>query len=96
LRGGAAFFVGILLGTTTFSGRVSGRDVEAILTGKYTLTQGKCSYNLLLDLRGVLTGDMLQGTVDFTTSTNDHADCGSKENCHSIQDFNGTRPPTPP
>jgi hypothetical protein len=96
LQGGAAFVVGVLLGTTTFSGRVSGRDVEALLTSRYTVMQGQCSYNILLDLQGHLTGDSMQGTVDFTTSTNHHADCGSKENCHSIQDFNGTRPPTPP
>ena len=94
IQGATGVVFQILLGTNSFSGRVSGRDLEALLTGANTLTQGQCQYKVQVDLKGQLAGDVLTGSVDFTTSTNHSPECGTLEGCHSIESFNGTRPPS--
>ena len=43
-----------------------------------------------------LTGDTLTGTIRYTQPTNDAPDCGGREECRSVQNFNGTRPPDGP
>ena len=94
IQGALGVLFQIVLGTNSFTGRVGGRNLEALLTGTSTLTQGQCQYKIQVDLKGQLSGDVLTGTVDFTTSTNHSADCGALEGCHSTESFNGTRPPT--
>jgi len=94
IQGGTGFVVQLLLGTNMLAGRVSGRTLEALLTGVKTLTQGTCQYNILVDVNGELSGDVITGTIDYTTRTNHAADCGAIEGCHSFEDFNGTRPPS--
>src|SRR5262245_18662411 len=69
IQGVTGVLVNLLLGTNMFTGRVSGRDVEALLTGKNNLMQGQCAYNWQVDLKGALNGDVLTGTIDYTTST---------------------------
>jgi hypothetical protein len=94
VQGAVGIYIGLLFGTNEFSGRVSGRHIDVVLDSKYpALTQGQCQYKPQLHLSGDLTGDVLTGTLDLTTSTNHSLDCGTKENCHSTMSFNGTRPP---
>lgn len=94
IQGTTGILVQLLLGTNSFSGRVSGHEVEALLTGTNAFSQGACQYHIQVDLKGDLNGDVLTGTIDYTTVTNHSTACGALEGCHSLQDFNGTRPPT--
>lgn len=90
----AIFIVMPFLGTTQFSGRVSGRSIDVLLDGTTMGTQGACTYHGQLHLTGDLAGDILTGTLDITTITNHSVDCGTLEGCHSLETFNGSRPPT--
>jgi hypothetical protein len=94
IQGGTGFLVQVLLGTNAFTGRVSGNQIEALLVGTNMLSQGTCQYRIQVDLKGDLSGDVLTGTIDYSTSTDHSSACGALEGCHSVQDFNGTRPPT--
>jgi len=88
-------YVAILFGTAKFQGRVSGDTLDVILNSQYgDLTQGQCKYSYQLHMGGTLSGDILTGTLDITTVTNHSLDCGTRENCHSLESFNGLRPPT--
>jgi hypothetical protein len=91
--GATGLLLSLVLGTNAFTGRISGPTIEALLTGK-SFTQGDCNYVIQVDLKGQLAGDVLTGTIDFTTSTNHSPSCGVLEGCHSLEAFNGTRPPT--
>src|SRR5215470_14994954 len=84
----------IYLGTADFAGRVSGRSIDVLLDGTKSATQGACTYHGQLHLTGELSGDILTGTLDITTLTNHSPDCGALEGCHSLESFNGSRPPT--
>jgi hypothetical protein len=95
VKGTVGALVFLYLGTNTFSGRVSGRDIDVLLTSTYAAQmQGACSYKYQLHLTGMLNGDVLTGTLDITTATNGSPDCGGRQDCHSLETFNGTRPPT--
>jgi hypothetical protein len=95
VKGGVGLFVAIVLGTSDFSGRVSGSDIEVLLTSIYDPTvMGACSFKYQLHLTGTLAGDILTGTLDITTVTNGSADCGAIAGCHSLETFNGSRAPT--
>jgi hypothetical protein len=95
VKGTVGALVFLYLGTNMFSGRVSGREIDALLTSTYPAQmQGACTYKYQLHLTGMLNGDVLTGTLDITTATNGSADCGGRQDCHSLESFNGTRPPT--
>ena len=94
VKGVVGFLLGVYLGTANFSGRVSGRTVDVLLDGTKSATQGACTYTYELNLTGDLAGDILTGTLDITTLTNHATDCGTLEGCHSMESFNGSRPPT--
>jgi hypothetical protein len=91
--GATGLLLQLVLGTSSFTGRVDGKNIEALLTGK-SVTNGPCTYNVQVDLNGALNGDVLTGTIDYTALTNHSPSCGTLEGCHSVQAFNGTRPPT--
>lgn len=90
----ALFIINPFFGTTQFAGRVSGRTLDVLLDGTKSATQGACTYHGQLHLTGDLAGDILTGTLDITTLTNHSSDCGALEGCHSLESFNGSRPPT--
>jgi hypothetical protein len=46
------------------------------------------------ELKGTIVGDVLDGTIDYKSSTNGSPDCGAVQNCTSEQAFNGSRPPS--
>jgi hypothetical protein len=92
VKGPVGLYIALIMGTNEFAGRVSGRSLDVILDRKYPpATQGQCVYNLQLHLTGTLAGEVLTGQLDITTTTNHSLDCGTKENCHSIDTFNGLR-----
>lgn len=96
LSGLAGVWVDLVLGNRSLQGEVSGDEVTLTLNGTRQLTQNLCSYNVVATLRGELHGDVLTGSIDYTTATNGSPDCGSLQGCHTRQDLNGTRPPTAP
>jgi len=94
-QGGTASFLDFVFGTHVMTGEVSGNAYQATLFGMRQLTMGSCSYTINGTMTGSLAGDAISGTIDYTSKTNGHPDCTSMmiEGCHSIQAFNGTRPP---
>lgn len=93
--GGTATFLDFAFGSHVMSGDVSGSSIDATLFGMRQLTMGGCSYTINGVMDGHLLGDTLTGELDYTSKTNGHPDCTAMmiERCHSIQAFNGTRPP---
>jgi hypothetical protein len=82
------------LGSRIFAGEVSGSSLDLALIGTNSQTSGNCTYtyNALLD--GSIDGDVIEGTITYTAATNDQSDCAALEGCETVQDFNGTRPPS--
>ena len=96
VNGVVGTYLTLVVGSNVFNGTVSGNDLDLTLVGSRAYMQGQCTYTLRATARASLDGDFLAGTIDYTTATNGHADCGTLEGCHSLQDFNGTRPPPGP
>ena len=95
MQGVVGIYLSVILKTNQLSGRVSGRDIDVLLTSLgEPLVMGQCSFRYQLHLSGELNGDILTGTLDITTVTNGSPDCGNKEDCHSLETFNGSRPPS--
>jgi hypothetical protein len=95
VTGVAQFFLSGLLGTNTFSGGVDGDDVSAsaIEVARPPQTSGGCMFTYEARIVASQSDDTMKGRVEYRASTNDHADCGSRQDCVSRQDFNATRPP---
>jgi hypothetical protein len=93
LEGVTGVWVEALLGSKTFTGGMSGHDLDVTLYGTRALTQGGCAYTVNANARATLSGDVLSGTIDYTPATNGSPDCGALEGCVTTQAFNGTRPP---
>lgn len=88
--------VSAALGSNVFTGDVDGNDLNLTLYGTVSHTAGNCTYTYNAVINATLSGDILQGTIDYKAKTNGNPDCTSMNitNCNSRQDFNGTRPPT--
>ena len=81
-------------GSRTYEGTVDGDDLLLDLQGSRAQSMGNCAftYNSTIDAR--LQGDALTGRIDYTTASNGNTDCAPIDGCVSVQEFNGTRPPT--
>ena len=91
-----AIFVGLLHGTTDYSGTVKGSVVDLNIYGKLARSLGACSYTWNGNVHGELNGDSLAGTIRYFPAGNGSPEC---PRCTAEQLFNGTRPPgsgTPP
>jgi hypothetical protein len=88
-----AFSVAII-GTDTLTGTVSAQEILLMAHGTRQQVSGSCTYTLNALAVAHLSGDLLNGTIDYTTATDGSAACAALTNCHSTQSFNGTRPPT--
>lgn len=89
----AGVFVAGLLGTNTFTGSVDGNDISLKVTGTAPKTNGNCNYTYNGKVIATQDGDAMKGRVEYRTATNGDADCGSRKDCLSTQEFNATRPP---
>lgn len=94
VEGGTGFFLDVVLGMHEFVGDVDGDSVELTLFGTRSTVMEACSYTINGVLQAELDGDVLTGRIVYQTNTNGSLDCGEKEDCESIQEFNGTRPPS--
>ena len=64
-------------GSASFSGKVDGDHVEAVIVGSPMFTQGECSYAWKGKLSANLDGDTLTGSLNYTPDANGHADCST-------------------
>lgn len=91
--GASGLALDFVVGSSLFSGQVSGDRARAALIGDNAGSQGECTYTVTVDLDARVDGDVIQGTLEWRPVTNGHPDCGALETCTNTQDFNGTRPP---
>lgn len=89
---GSVFLLAVS-GSDTFEGTVSGAALDLELHGTAAQKSGTCTFTIDVRLRGTLTNDLLEGTVDYTANTTSSAECMALHACSERQDFNGTRPP---
>jgi hypothetical protein len=94
IEGLTGTYVMAALGSRSFTGQVSGSDLDLELVGTNPLTMGNCTYTYNALLAGTIDGDVITGTITYTAATNDQPDCAGIEGCESVQNMNGTRPPS--
>lgn len=87
-------FLAIAFGSNQYSGDVSGNGLNLTLYGTNSVTEGNCTYTYNSVIDADLLGDILQGEIRYEAATTGNPDCAEIEGCASIQQFNGTRPPT--
>lgn len=80
-------------GTATFNGTVGGDVFDLKLLGMRALSMGACAYTINAEAAGTISGDTINGTIDYSAMTNGSPDCGVLTGCHSHQDFTGVRAP---
>jgi len=92
--GPAGTFLVLILGSSAFEGTVEGADLDLTLFGTSPFMAGSCTYTINAVVDAALDGDVLEGRIEYRASTNGSPDCGALEDCSSVQEFNGTRPPS--
>lgn len=86
-------FLNLGIGSNQFAGDVAGDRVSATLIGDNSYREGECAFTYTVDLDATVTGDVIEGSLEYRPVTNGHPDCGVLETCRNEQLFNGTRPP---
>ena len=92
--GGAGITLGLWLGDNHYTGEVDGNDLLLQLEGNRNMSQGTCDYHYMSVIDASLSGDVLSGEIRYEAVTDGANDCGALTGCASVQEFNGTRPPT--
>jgi hypothetical protein len=92
-RGGTRLEYWLGTGASQPEGTLRRNRITLSVYGERAWQQGNCAYTINATIDATLTGDLLEGHIDYTAATNDNPDCGELEGCISRQDFNGTRPP---
>jgi hypothetical protein len=82
----------VAYGTNTYQGTLSGQSFHMSTTSR-AMAQGNCAYTLEIDMDGTFDGNTLNGTRSFHGMTNNGSDCGALNDCESIQQVSGARPP---
>ena len=93
VMGGSGFVLGVLLGTSTFTGTVDGDSMDLRAIGTAAKTMGNCTYTYDGEIAASISGDTITGHINYTTQTNNNTDCATLQNCKSFQKFTGARPP---
>lgn len=91
--GGAGIVLSFGLGSNSFTGKITGSDLDLHLFGTRSNTTGNCTYTINAEIRAVVSGNMLTGQIDYKSATNGNPDCSAIQNCDSFQDLSGTRSP---
>ena len=94
IRGLTGTYLDFVLGSSVFSGDVDGEDLELLLIGTAEQTAPGCTYTIDAEVDATLDGDVLTGTITYRPNPV-MGTCGILESCRNVQQFNGTRPPTP-
>lgn len=93
IEGIPGFIFASQVGTAVLEGSVDGDELDVERQGTRPLTAGSCEYRINARISATIDGDSMKGRVEYRAATNGHADCGSREGCLSVQEFNATRPP---
>jgi hypothetical protein len=93
VTGGGGLVLGGLLGTNSFSGKVSSDGFDVTAVGTAAKQTGNCTYTYNSTISASASGDTLTGRIDYRAADNGNSDCATVHGCDSYQDFNGTRPP---
>jgi hypothetical protein len=93
VTGGTGGLLTLWLGSNVFSGKVSGNQLDLLLTGTRAQTTGNCTWTVNGEIDARLNGDTLVGRINYVGASNDASDCTPIEGCVTYQDLNGTRPP---
>jgi hypothetical protein len=96
VQGVAGLLISLLTTEDTTTDSVDGDNLEATIVGTRSTTEGNCTYTVTVTISATLDNDTVTGTIRYSTPTNDAPDCGAREQCRSVQNFNGTRPPSGP
>ncbi|HMG24915.1 MAG TPA: hypothetical protein VK607_26445 [Kofleriaceae bacterium] len=91
VTGLAAIALDLGLGGHSYTGKIHGDSLDLRLFGTRSATSGNCTYTLNSEIRAVLSGDTLDGQIDYTSATNGNPDCAGIESCDSFQELTGTR-----
>src|SRR5262249_48772367 len=91
VAGLAGFALDVGLGGHSFTGKITGSDLDLHLFGTRSNTAGNCTYTLNAGIRAAVSGNTLTGQIDYTSATNGNPDCSTIEKCDSFQDLIGTR-----
>lgn len=91
VTGVAGVVLDLGLGGHSFTGKITGSDLDLHLFGTRSNTTGNCTYTLNAGIRAVVSGNMFTGQIDYKSATNGNPDCSSITNCDSFQDLSGTR-----
>ena len=94
MGGLAGGYLDLVLGGRTYSGDVSGSSLDLTLYGTRETQTGGCAFFINSIFDADLDGDVLVGRIIYTFNGNGSPDCQMLEGCESVQDFNGTRPPS--
>lgn len=89
--GVARFALDLGLGGHSFTGKITGSDLDLHLFGTRSNTEGNCTYTLNAEIRAVVNGNTLTGQIDYTSATNSNPDCSTIQSCDSFQDLSGSR-----
>lgn len=92
--GASGGLLNLWLGSNVYQGTVTGDSVTMTIYGERSSTEGNCTYTINSTIDADLNGDILSGDIEYTAATNGNPDCGAIEGCVSLQEFNGTRPPS--
>jgi hypothetical protein len=95
VQGFAALFVFAESGSAQFNGSVDGSNLEATIVGTKPHEAEDCSWKVNAAIDATLSGDTLTGTIRYSEVANGPG-CGDRNECRSVQNFNGTRPPSAP
>ncbi len=88
-------FLAAQVGAAVLTGDVDGDEIDLGRQGTVTRMADGCEFTINAALRATQDGDGMSGRVEYRAATNGHPDCGSRESCVTVQDFNATRPPAP-
>ena len=93
VQGVAGLALALVMGKDTFTGNVSGKNLDLSIDGTAPGSSGTCAYTRHARLAATVSNDVIQGSVTYDFATNKTADCGTRDTCQDVQIFNGTRPP---
>lgn len=92
VKGPANFYVNAL-GIGALNGTVNGNSATLSATGTTSVKSGSCAFFVKMTASFTLSGNAINGTIDYTNATNGDPSCGNLNTCVSEQTLAGSRPP---
>jgi len=90
---GGAGYLDLVIGAHVFMGSVDGDSVDMNIIGTRPQTRGNCTFTYDARFKASLDGDAINGRVEYTAKTNNNTDCSLFNDCVTLQELAGSRPP---